>query len=329
MRGQPLSAHSASSGASSTPGGTSPAGRGDPIGLGLRYATLIESYSAMMSQVELLGDQLLEERNRVVNYEEKEKEWAQEKIELETKISSYRSRLDAELASLTVSGSSSTASSSSSPTALANKSSSSAASNTMDGRRMAMKIDALEGHVVRLRVLLQKADEEQDTLRENLVLKERKLRHHELIHDQSLEKLMELQKKEMDRGRIQIEREKNEKNEKEKRRTNSQRNQSSSSSSSSSSSKKMNKRSNSFFGSFRSRTRSLSKAESDGGNGSGDSGGMKNKIRVPLRGGGGSSSSSSSSSSSRTTKGYSKTLNIPLLHGGGGDGGGGDGGGGG
>ena len=38
----------------------------------------------------------------------------------------------------------------------------------------------------------------------------------------------------------------------------------------------------------------------------------------------GSSSSSSSSSSSRTTKGYSKTLNIPLLHGGGGDGGGGD-----
>jgi len=183
MRGQPLSAHSASSGTSRTPGGTSPAGRGDPIGLGLRYATLIESYSAMMSQVELLGDQLLEERNRVVNYEEKEKDWAQEKSELETKISSYRSRLDAELASLTVSGSSLTASlssssssssslPSSSPSSLASGSSS-VSSNNMDGRRMAMKIDALEGHVVRLRQLLQKADEDQDTLRENLVLKTR------------------------------------------------------------------------------------------------------------------------------------------------------------
>ena len=136
---------------------------------------------------------------------------------------------------------------------------------------------------------------------------------------------MELQKKEMKRGRIQIERELKEKNDKEKRRTNPKRNQSSSSSSS----KKMSKRSNSFFGSFRSRTRSLSNAESDGGTGGGDSGGMKNKIRVPLRGGGGSSSSSSSSSrggGTTTTKGHSKTLNIPLLHGGGNGGGnGGDG----
>ena len=138
---------------------------------------------------------------------------------------------------------------------------------------------------------------------------------------------MELQKKEMKRGRIQIERELKEKNDKEKRRTNPKRNQSSSSSSSSSS-KKMSKRSNSFFGSFRSRTRSLSNAESDGGTGGGDSGGMKNKIRVPLRGGGGGSSSSSSSSSrgggTTTTKGHSKTLNIPLLHGGGDDGDGSD-----
>jgi hypothetical protein len=260
-RGTPLSGGNAKH----SPGGTP---RGDPIGLGLRYATLIESYSAMMGQVELLGDQLLEERNTTEEYKEKNQDWIRKEKEYVEKIATYRSRLDAEMALSTQQSRSRAAASSPGFTEMkssnpsnyesgaASSSFATGSSSNVKDRRLMLKVDALEGHVVRLRDLLQKGDAEQDDLREDLLVKTKQLRHHEVVHEQSLKKLMFLQNKEMERGRYQIEREQKEKEMKIKnRRTKSI-------------TKQLSKRSTSFFGKF-------NKTSSDN----------NNKVKVPLRGG--------------------------------------------
>merc|ERR1711865_1105582 len=134
------------------------------------------------------------------------------------KIATYRSRLDAEMALSTQQSRSRAAASSpgftemksSNPSNYESGVTSGSSSNVKD-RRLMLKVDALEGHVVRLRDLLQKGDAEQDDLREDLLVKTKQLRHHEVVHEQSLKKLMFLQNKEMERGRYQIEREQKEK----------------------------------------------------------------------------------------------------------------------
>ena len=171
--------------------------------LGTRYATLIESYSAMMGQVELLGDQLLEERTRVSELEDDIAKRVEREADLKARIESYRGRLDDNMLNHSHAG----FDSSHSPND-ANDRRSSWGLSASRNRRDVLKIDALEGHVTRLQELLMKADEDQDELRAQLVAKTKELRHREMIHEQSVKKLMEMQRREMERGKMQVEQDK-------------------------------------------------------------------------------------------------------------------------
>ena len=133
-------------------------GNSGSIGLGLRYATLIESYSAMMGQVELLGDQLLEERNTIEVLKEKEQAWLRKEADYTNKIKSYRSRLDVEMSLGDSRGreehsKQGAALATSATSATSPESPASPASPTSSDRRMIYKMDALEGHVLKLREL--------------------------------------------------------------------------------------------------------------------------------------------------------------------------------
>jgi hypothetical protein len=175
--------------------------------LGTRYATLIESYSAMMGQVELLGDQLLEERTRVSDLEEEMTKRVEREADLKARIESYRSRLDKDMQNQ------SSATKNPYSTAVMagqgqGQTSSWGLGSSSRNRRDVLQIDALEGHVTRLQELLSKSDLEQDDLRSQLIVKAKELRHQEIIHEQSLKKLMELQRREIERGKSQVEHDK-------------------------------------------------------------------------------------------------------------------------
>ena len=128
------------------------------------------------------------------------------------------------------------------------------------------KIDALEGHVQRLQALLRKSDREMGDLRQELGVKTKALRHAELIHEQSLKKLMEMQRKSMQRGAEQMARERAEEEERAMRRA-------------STPSFFARRRSSSGLGSPLSSSRSSSDSATPSGN--------MRKVRKPLRGGGG------------------------------------------
>eukprot|EP00946_MAST-07B_sp_MAST-7B-sp1_P003810 g3810.t1 len=172
--------------------------------LGTRYATLIESYSAMMGQVELLGDQLLEERTRVSQLEDEVAKRIEREADLKARIESYRSRLDEDMHAQS-SASNNTSSVHSGQGSEQTGGSLWGLGSTSRNRRDVLQIDALEGHVTRLQELLSKSDLEQDNLRSQLAVKAKELRHQEIIHEQSLKKLMEMQRREIERGKAQIE----------------------------------------------------------------------------------------------------------------------------